>query len=44
LNTDQQIGQLYELMQAIQKQTQDEADAKESAFVNALDGTPKPEQ
>jgi hypothetical protein len=44
LNPDQQIGQLYELMQAIQKQTQDEADAKEAAIVNSLDSNSKPDQ
>jgi hypothetical protein len=37
LNADQQIGQLYELMQAIQKQNQDDADAEEARIVNALD-------
>jgi hypothetical protein len=37
LNVDQQIGQLYELMQAIQKQNQEDADAEEASIVNALD-------
>jgi hypothetical protein len=42
---DQQIGQLYELMQAIQKQSQDDADAEEAEIVNALDNhKPKPDQ
>jgi hypothetical protein len=45
LNADQQIGQLYELMQAIQKQTQDDADAEEARIVNALDShKSKPDQ
>ncbi|KAH8727177.1 acetate non-utilizing protein 9, mitochondrial precursor [Phaeosphaeriaceae sp. PMI808] len=35
--SDQQIGQLYELMQAIQKQNQDDADAEEASIINALD-------
>ncbi|KAH7085418.1 acetate non-utilizing protein 9, mitochondrial precursor [Paraphoma chrysanthemicola] len=35
--SDQQIGQLYELMQAIQKQNQEDADAEEANIVNALD-------
>jgi hypothetical protein len=41
---DQQIGQMYELMQAIQRQNQDDADAEEAAIVNALDNHLKPEQ
>ncbi|KAF1920487.1 acetate non-utilizing protein 9, mitochondrial precursor [Ampelomyces quisqualis] len=43
--SDQQIGQLYELMQAIQKQSQDDADAEEANIVNALDNhKSKPDQ
>ena len=42
--TDQQIGQLYELMQAIQKQNQKAADAEEADIVNALDNHSKPDQ
>jgi hypothetical protein len=45
LNTDQQIGQLYELMQAIHKQNQDDAEAEEASIVNALDNhKSKPEE
>ncbi|KAH4065468.1 hypothetical protein HBI80_161700 [Parastagonospora nodorum] len=42
--SDQQIGQLYELMQAIQKQSQDDADAVEARIVNSLDSHKKPDQ
>ncbi|KAH3910792.1 hypothetical protein HBI56_188140 [Parastagonospora nodorum] len=42
--SDQQIGQLYELMQAIQKQSQDDADAEEARIVNSLDSHKKPDQ
>lgn len=43
--SDQQIGQLYELMQAIQKQNQDDADAEEARVVNLLDShKSKPDQ
>jgi hypothetical protein len=42
---DQQIGQLYELMQAIQKQSQDDADAEADRVVNVLDShKSKPDQ
>lgn len=41
---DQQIGQMYELMQAIQRQNQEDADAEQAAIVNALDNHYKPEQ
>jgi hypothetical protein len=45
LNVDQQIGQLYELMQAIQKQNQDDADAEAASIINALDNhKSKPDQ
>jgi hypothetical protein len=45
LHADQQIGQLYELMQAIQKQNQEDADAEEASIVNALDNhKSKPDQ
>jgi hypothetical protein len=45
LNADQQIGQMYELMQAIQKQNQEDADAEEASIVNALDShKSKPDQ
>ncbi|KAL5120352.1 hypothetical protein ACEQ8H_001642 [Pleosporales sp. CAS-2024a] len=43
--SDQQIGQLYELMQAIQKQSQDEADGEEARMMSAVDGLkPKADQ
>jgi hypothetical protein len=41
---DQQIGQMYELMQAIQRQNQEDADAEEAAIVNSLNNHLKPEQ
>lgn len=42
---DQQIGQLYELMQAIQKQSQEDADAEAARVVNVLDShKSKPDQ
>ncbi|KAH7393999.1 acetate non-utilizing protein 9, mitochondrial precursor [Phaeosphaeria sp. MPI-PUGE-AT-0046c] len=43
--SDQQIGQLYELMQVIQKQSQEDADAEEARVVNVLDShKSKPDQ
>jgi hypothetical protein len=35
---------MYELMQAIQKQNQEDADAEEAAIVHALDNHSKPGQ
>jgi hypothetical protein len=41
---DQQIGQLYELMQQIKNQAQEDADAEEARIVATLDKKPKPDQ
>lgn len=37
---DQQIGQLYELMQQIKNQAQDESDAEDARVVEMLDKKP----
>jgi hypothetical protein len=42
--TDQQIGQLYELMQQIKNQAQEDADAEEKRVVDLLDKKPPTEQ
>jgi len=42
--TDQQIGQLYELMQQIKTQAQEDADAEEARVVDLLDKKPPTEK
>jgi len=42
--TDQQIGQLYELMQQIKNQAQEDADAEEKRVVDLLDKKDPKEQ
>lgn len=41
---DQQIGQLYELMQQIKKQDAEDAEAEEAEVVVPLDGPKKSDQ
>lgn len=41
---DQQLGQLYELMQTIQKQNSEDAEVEEADVVVPLDGPKKPDQ
>ena len=43
-DTDQQIGQLYELMQQIKSQAQEDADAEEARIVGTLDKKPTPKE
>ncbi|KAJ4319375.1 hypothetical protein N0V94_003965 [Neodidymelliopsis sp. IMI 364377] len=42
--SDQQLGQLYELMQTIKKQNSEDAEAEEADVVVPLDGPKKPDQ
>lgn len=41
---DQQIGQLYELMQAIQKQADEDSEQEKANIVGTLDDKSKPSQ
>lgn len=41
---DQQIGQLYELMQQIKNQAQEDADAEDARVVEMLDKKPSSDQ
>ncbi|KAJ4365809.1 hypothetical protein N0V83_008430 [Neocucurbitaria cava] len=42
--SDQQIGQLYELMQAIQKQAEADAEEEKANIIGTLDDKSKPDQ
>lgn len=42
--TDQQLGQLYELMQQIKNQAQEDADAEDARIIGTLDKKSKPDQ
>ncbi|OAL46096.1 hypothetical protein IQ07DRAFT_518401 [Pyrenochaeta sp. DS3sAY3a] len=42
--SDQQIGQLYELMNAIKRQADEDAESEKQEIIGTLDAKPKPEE